>query len=56
MVDLVEPLGDTVRVTLGGPVPIAVDVTPEAVAALDLRPAGPVWAAVKATEITAAPA
>jgi molybdate transport system ATP-binding protein len=46
MVDLVEPLGDTVRVTLGGPVPIAVDVTP----------AGPVWAAVKATEITAAPA
>jgi molybdate transport system ATP-binding protein len=56
VVDLVEPLGDTVRITLGGPVPIAVDVTPEAVAALGLAPGRAVWAAVKATEISAAPA
>ncbi|MGA9275363.1 sulfate/molybdate ABC transporter ATP-binding protein, partial [Ilumatobacter sp.] len=55
-VDIVEPLGDTVRVTLAGPVPIAVDVTPEAVAALGLRPGNSIWAAVKATEITATPA
>ncbi|WP_051062908.1 sulfate/molybdate ABC transporter ATP-binding protein [Ilumatobacter nonamiensis] len=56
VVEIVEPLGDTVRVTLGGPVPIAVDVTPEAVAALGLRPDEPVWAAVKATEISVSPA
>jgi len=54
--EIVEPLTDTVRVTLGGPVPIAVDVTPEAVSALGLHPGRNVWAAVKATEITATPA
>ena len=55
-VQIVEPLGDTVRVTLGGPIPIAVDVTPEAVSSLGLHPGSNVWAAVKATEITATPA
>ena len=55
-VELVEPLGDIVRITLGGPVPMAVDVTPAAVTSLGLRPSGPVWAAVKATEISATPA
>ena len=55
-VELVEPLGDIVRVTLGGPVPMAVDVTPAAVASLALGPSSPVWAAVKATEISATPA
>ncbi len=54
MVELVEPLGDTVRVTLGAPMPIAVDVTPGAVASLGLTPGTEVvWAAVKATEIHA---
>ncbi|MGB3735606.1 MAG: ATP-binding cassette domain-containing protein [Ilumatobacter sp.] len=52
-VELVEPLGDTVRVTLGDPVPIAVDVTPGAVSSLGLTPGTDVWAAVKATEINA---
>ena len=55
-VELVEPLGDIVRITLGGPVPMAVDVTPAAVASLGLGPSSPVWAAVKATEISATPA
>ena len=55
-VELVEPLGDIVRITLGGPVPMAVDVTPAAVASLGLGASSPVWAAVKATEISAAPA
>ena len=55
-VELVEPLGDTVRVTLGAPVPIAVDVTPGAVASLGLTTGTGVWAAVKATEIDASPA
>lgn len=52
-IDLIEPLGDTVRVTLAAPVPIAVDVTPGAVASLGLSPRSAVWAAVKATEIQA---
>lgn len=55
-VDLVEPLGDTVRITLGAPMPVAVDVTPGAVASLGLTPGADVWAAVKATEIDATPA
>lgn len=56
IVEIVEPLGDTVRVSLGAPVPIAVDVTPDAVESLELRPGVPIWAAVKATEITVSPA
>lgn len=55
VVDLIEPLGDTVRVTLGTPMPIAVDVTPGAVESLQLAPGTAVWAAVKATEIHAVP-
>ncbi len=52
-VDLVEPLGDTVRITLSNPMPVAVDVTPGAVASLRLAHGASVWAAVKATEINA---
>jgi molybdate transport system ATP-binding protein len=55
-VNLIEPLGDTVRITLSDPVPVAIDVTPGAVTALDLFPGAPVWAAVKATEINTTPA
>jgi molybdate transport system ATP-binding protein len=54
-IDLIEPLGDTVRVTLGAPVPIAVDITPGAVTSLGLTPGSDAWVAVKATEIHAAP-
>ncbi len=50
-VEIVEPVGDRVRVTLGDPLPTVVDVTPGAVDALGLRPGSSVWAAVKATEI-----
>ncbi|MFK7920126.1 MAG: sulfate/molybdate ABC transporter ATP-binding protein [Ilumatobacter sp.] len=55
-VELLEPLGDIVRVTLGAPLPVAVDVTPAAVASLGLAPGSSVWAAVKATEINSTPA
>ena len=55
-VELVEPLGDIVRITLDAPLPIAVDVTPGAVESLGLRPATTVWAAVKATEVSVSPA
>lgn len=55
-IDLVEPMGDVVRVMLGGSVPMAIDVTPAAVESLGLAPGVEVWAAVKATEIRATPA
>jgi molybdate transport system ATP-binding protein len=47
----IEQHGSTVRVALDGqPVALA-DVTPAAVAELDLVPGSPVWASVKATEV-----
>nr|WP_205353516.1 ABC transporter ATP-binding protein [Embleya scabrispora] len=55
-VDGMELHGDTVRVELTGPVPLLADVTPLAVAELELAPGKPVWAAVKATEARAYPA
>lgn len=51
-----EPLGDVTRVLLGGPLPLAVDITPAGAAALELRPGSEVWAAVKATEVNVEPA
>ncbi|MFE0462162.1 ABC transporter ATP-binding protein [Kitasatospora sp. NPDC058965] len=48
--------GDLVRTELAGPLPMAADLTPTAVAALDLTPGTPVWAAVKAAETHAYPA
>ncbi|MCC3764022.1 ABC transporter ATP-binding protein [Glycomyces sp. TRM65418] len=48
--------GDSVRVQLDGPLRAAADVTPAAAAQLGLEPGQTVWAAVKATEITAYPA
>ncbi|MFC3493157.1 ABC transporter ATP-binding protein [Glycomyces rhizosphaerae] len=48
--------GDNLRVQLDGPLKAAADVTPAAAAQLGLEPGQTVWAAVKATEITAYPA
>ncbi len=50
-IDAVEPLGDTTRIFLGDPLPIAVDITPGATAALGLAPGLAIWASVKATEV-----
>jgi molybdate transport system ATP-binding protein len=51
-----ERHGDLVRITVDGPVPVLADVTPLAVADLDLAPGVTVWASVKATEVTVYPA
>jgi molybdate transport system ATP-binding protein len=48
--------GDALRIELGGPVPVAADVTPAAAVQLGLAPGREVWAVVKATEATAYPA
>lgn len=54
-IELIEPLGDTVRVTLDVPLPVSIDVTPSAVNALELSTGTEVWAAIKATEIHISP-
>jgi molybdate transport system ATP-binding protein len=54
-VEHLEPFGDRVRVTTGGPVPLTAEVTPGAVTDLDLTPGAPVWVAIKATELRATP-
>jgi len=48
-------LGDHVRVRLTGGIDLVADVTPAAVAELGLTEGQPVWASVKATEITTYP-
>ena len=50
-VTLIEDLGERVRLNVGDPLPLTVEVTPEAVAALELEPGSAVWVAIKATEI-----
>ncbi len=52
----IERRGDHVRVDLAGPLPIAADITPAALADLELAPGTKVWAAVKATETSTYPA
>jgi molybdate transport system ATP-binding protein len=52
----IERHGDNVRVHLEGPITCFADITPAAVAALDLTPGRRVWAAVKATETHCYPA
>jgi molybdate transport system ATP-binding protein len=49
----VEADRDRVRVTLTGPVAATAEVTPAAVAELDLAPGVSVWATVKAVDLTA---
>lgn len=54
-VEHLDLLGDRVRVRLGAPLALVAEVTPAAVTELGLGEGEPVWATVKATEITAYP-
>jgi molybdate transport system ATP-binding protein len=54
--DTLEVLGDRVRVRVSGTVPIVAEVTPAAASEIHLADGGPVWATVKATEVTTYPA
>jgi molybdate transport system ATP-binding protein len=47
--------GDRARIRVDGPVPLIAEVTAAAVADLDLAAGGPVWAALKATEVDVYP-
>ncbi|MEV4567754.1 ABC transporter ATP-binding protein [Nonomuraea sp. NPDC049419] len=55
-IDGLERHGDNVRVHLDGPITAFADITPAAVADLDLSPGQEIWASVKATETHAYPA
>lgn len=48
--------GSRVRVRVGGPISLVAEVTPAAVAELNLVDGGPIWVAIKATEIVVYPA
>ncbi|OLT29614.1 ABC transporter ATP-binding protein [Nocardiopsis sp. CNR-923] len=54
-VDGVERFGDQVRVRLTGPMPLAADISPAALAELGLVRGAVVWAAVKAAEVECYP-
>jgi molybdate transport system ATP-binding protein len=47
--------GERVRVRVSGPLPIVAEVTPSAVADLQLGDGGPVWVSLKATEVVVYP-
>ncbi|MGH8932397.1 MAG: sulfate/molybdate ABC transporter ATP-binding protein [Egibacteraceae bacterium] len=49
--DGVEAQGDRARVYVDGAIPVVAEVTPAAVADLDLGRGGPIWVSIKATEI-----
>ncbi len=51
-VDDLEADRDRVRVTLGHRVPVTAEITPAALAELDLAAGAPVWASVKAVDLT----
>jgi molybdate transport system ATP-binding protein len=53
--ETLEAAGDRVRVQMAGTVPIVAEVTPAAAGELRLADGGPVWASIKATEITVYP-
>ncbi|GAA5059450.1 molybdate transport system ATP-binding protein [Thermocatellispora tengchongensis] len=55
-IDGIERHGDNVRVHLEGPITAVADITPAAVAELDLAPGREVWASLKAAETHAYPA
>lgn len=50
-VSLIEDLGERVRLEVGNPLSLIVEITPEALADLGLTPGSPAWVSVKATEI-----
>lgn len=50
-VEVVETMGARVRLQTGGPVPLTVEITREAMDVLALRPGVETWVAIKATEI-----
>ncbi len=55
-VERIESYGDRVRLRVGPPLGLTVEVTPAAVADLGIRPGTQVWLSIKATEVGVQPA
>lgn len=51
VVERVEHHGDRVRLDVGPPLPLTIEVTPGALGALGIEVGSPVWVSIKATEI-----
>jgi molybdate transport system ATP-binding protein len=51
----IAPHGDAIRVQLDAALPLIADITPGALAALQLHPGDRIWASVKATEVSVYP-
>jgi molybdate transport system ATP-binding protein len=51
-IELIEHLGERARLRTGDPLPLAVEVTSDAIRDLNLVAGTPVWVSIKATEIT----
>lgn len=54
-VEVLEHLGDVVRIRTGQPLPLTVEITEDAVEALGIRSGSPIWVSIKATEIVVEP-
>lgn len=54
-IDDLDDEGDRIRVRVGAPVPLVVEITPSARAELALRPGSAVWISFKATEVVVQP-
>ena len=54
-VDVIEHLGERVRLGLGHPLPLTAEVTEEAARSLALKAGTPVWVSIKATDIVVQP-
>jgi molybdate transport system ATP-binding protein len=50
-IDLIEDLGETVRLRTGPPLPLTAEITADAARALDLAEGATVWISIKATEV-----
>lgn len=54
-VDLVEPLGERVRLRTGSPLALTVEITAAASRSLSIAPGDDVWVSIKATEVMVRP-
>jgi molybdate transport system ATP-binding protein len=54
-IDDVDNEGERIRVRVGAPVPLAVEITPSAQSELALEPGVPVWLSFKATDVSIQP-
>jgi molybdate transport system ATP-binding protein len=55
VIEDVDNEGERIRVRVGPPVPLAVEITPSALSELALQPGVPVWLSFKATDVSVQP-